>query len=99
MIERRIMIVPIGLEKERIIEGFHKYPVNVIYFLHNSKKDVRDESLPSEHPNSIAGIYNYSEIFFNSIKKEFYRDFMESHDFNIKLNSFNESIILLRECL
>jgi hypothetical protein len=97
MIERRIMIVPIGLEKDRIIEGFLKYPVNVIYFLHNSKRDDKLEILLSKHPQSTAGVYNYSELFFNKIKEEFKRDFMEYHDNNIRLNSFSESISILNQ--
>ena len=97
MIERRIMIVPIGLEKERIIEGFRKYPVNVVYFLHNLKYNEINEHKVEKQSKSISGVHNYSEKFYNKINQEYNWEFLERHDESIKLNSFTASISKLIE--
>lgn len=91
--ERRSMIVPIGLEKKRVIFGCKLYPINVVYLLHNPIK-VQSDSTQS---NALPGVIKYSEDFAKGFKKEIKDDFTEILDEEAELNSFSSSIRTLNK--
>ena len=61
--ERRIMIVPVGLERERIVDGCTAYAVNVVYLINNP--------IPTNKVQKIPAVYKYSLDFSESVKEEF----------------------------
>lgn len=87
--ERRIMIVPVGLEKERIVDGCTAYAVNVVYLINNPK--------PIKQEKNIPAVYKYSLQFSKSIENEFKDSYRLIIMKEAKLNSFFECIRVLKE--
>lgn len=87
--ERRIMIVPAGLEKERIVDGCTAYAVNVVYLINNPKPTTEDKNIPA--------VYKYSLKFSKSIETEFKDSYRLVIMKEAKLNSFFDCIRALNE--
>jgi len=87
--ERRVMIVPVGLERERIVKGCTAYAVNVVYLINNPKLTKEDKDIPA--------VYKYSLDFSTSIAEEFRKTYRIIITKETKLNSFYECITLLNE--
>ncbi len=88
MIERRVMIVPIGLEKDRVIEGAKQYPINAIYLLHNPIQNLEEQD---------KGVVFYSELFASQAKSEIKETLIEVHEDIAQLNNFSSSIQVLNK--
>ncbi|MBA7573892.1 hypothetical protein ES708_15693 [subsurface metagenome] len=75
--ERRVMIVPVGLEKDRIVEGCTAYPINVLYLINNPKKIKNKKA-----------VYEYSLIFSKAILDKFNNSHICIFQEEAPLNSF-----------
>ena len=82
------MIVPIGLEKDRVIEGAKQYPINSIYLLHNPIHKFEELD---------KGVVYYSELFANQAKNEIKETLIEVHEDIAQLNNFSSSIQVLNK--
>ncbi len=78
------MIVPVGLEKERVSYGCKIYPVNVVYLLCNPKPSAPD-----------TGLFEYTNHFAKEVKKDIKNSFRETLVEDVKLNSYIESLKVL----
>ncbi|KKL85536.1 hypothetical protein LCGC14_1953720 [marine sediment metagenome] len=47
--ERRVMIVPVGLEVARIIDGFTPYAINILYLITNPENNSEGEKTNKEN--------------------------------------------------
>ncbi len=68
--ERNILIVPIGLEIDRVIKGCKMYPINIIYLLHNplsKSTKYAVEEYSNRFTKKVKNILNKS---FNLISEE-----------------------------
>ncbi|KKM64065.1 hypothetical protein LCGC14_1505170, partial [marine sediment metagenome] len=68
--ERRIIIIPIGLELERAIIGLSEYKPDMVYLIYSNKgeENIEDkvsnesERFKEEFINKIRGLWNYKDI-------------------------------------
>lgn len=86
--ERRIMIVPIGLEKHRVLSGCQIYPVNVVYLIINPKIHLKSKR--------NVGVFYYSDKFATSVLEKINLSFREINEIEAELNSFSSSIQSLK---
>lgn len=84
--ERNILIVPIGLEVSRVIEGCKSYPVNVIYLLYNPSKG-----------NEKYAVEQFSHQFANLVKTKIRTSFNLIEEEKVNLGRFYESFGKLQE--
>ncbi len=82
--ERRVMIVPVGLEKDRIIEGCTAYPINVLYLINNPKK-IKNK----------RAVYEYSLYFSKIIRDKFTDSHICIFQDEAPLNSFIDCLSAL----
>ena len=90
--ERRIMIIPVGLEKQRITEGCKPYAANIVYLINNPgnlKNNNIEKALPS--------VYKYSLRFSEIISEEFEKSYVSIKSESTNLNSFFDCISKLNE--
>lgn len=87
--EKRIMIVPFGLERDRIVDGCTAYAVNVVYLITNPKFIKNTDDIPA--------VYKYSYEFSESIANEFQNTYRLIRTKEAKLNSFPDCIRVLKE--
>ncbi len=92
--ERSVMIVPIGLEKHRVLKGCQIYPVNVVYLLVNPSSTFKKEkSKKSEEP----GVYTHSKKFATKVFDKIKHSFREVIKIEAELNSFSSSMHSLKQ--
>ncbi len=68
--ERKVMIIPIGLELERAIIGLSEYKPDIVYVIYSSKEEeniedkvsIESERFKDEFVNKIRGLWNYKDI-------------------------------------
>ncbi len=89
--ERRVMIVPVGLEKARIMEGCTTYAVNVIYLIRSRfSGDIhRDQKIP--------GVSRYSLQFAKEVKENLEKSPYIIKEEQAELNSVEDSIQTLNK--
>lgn len=87
--ERRVMIVPVGLERARIIEGYTAYAINVVYLV--------DNEIIKNKNNEVAAVYNYAKNFSQKIMDEFKESHITVLSIESKLNSFMDCIYVLNK--
>lgn len=88
--ERRVMIVPVGLERARITEGCLDYAVNVIYLINNPIRKINNDK------ESFA-IYYYTKRFAEQVKKDLEGSFRIIEERIAHLNSINSCLKTLIE--
>ncbi|UYP46394.1 hypothetical protein NEF87_002679 [Candidatus Lokiarchaeum ossiferum] len=92
--ERNILVVPIGLENERVVKSCQIYPVNVIYLL---KSNFESNSDHKEKNSSQWGIEQYSKTIASEVIKKFENTFFEIQPKNCHLGSLPSTISILND--
>lgn len=102
--ERRVMIVPVGLEVARIIEGFTPYAINVLYLITNpennsdgKKTNVNDKNNEKKKDKKISSVQKYTLKFADMIKQKFKDSYLIVEFRYTALNSFYECYNILDE--
>ncbi|UYP46501.1 hypothetical protein NEF87_002786 [Candidatus Lokiarchaeum ossiferum] len=86
--ERNILIVPIGLEIDRVIAGCKLYPINVIYLLHNPLVD-----------STKFAVERYSSYFAKEVKNRIGSSFNKIEEEITNLGSFHDSLTCLNRIM
>jgi len=87
--ERRVMIVPVGLEKDRIVNGCTAYAINIVYLLNNDFDKYEKKKPPIILQYTLNYSKAVSEIFKNTQR------IMKTK--KTRLNSFIDCITVLNE--
>lgn len=84
--QRNVLIVPIGLERDRVIQSYRVFPANIIYLLYSSSNQ-------KDH----VGVDYYSDFFRESVYKELKEKFLEVQIERCNFGSFEDSIRIIND--
>ncbi len=96
--ERRAMIVPVGLEVARIIEGFTPYAINVLYLITNPENNSEGKTTNvNDKKKKLSSVQKYTLKFAKMIKRKFEDSYLIVEFKYAALNSFYECYNILDE--
>ena len=90
--EKKIMVVPVGLEKSRVLYGSRLYAVNFVYLLHNPIEENINEK-----KNLQSGILRYSQKFAQDAQKNMHDKFVQINPMAADLGHFDSCIGCLKD--
>ena len=94
--ERRAMIVPVGLEVARIIEGFTPYAINVLYLITNPESNSEGNTTNvNDKKKKLSSVQKYTLKFAKMIKRKFEDSYLIVEFKYAALNSFYECYNIL----
>jgi len=96
--ERRLMIVPVGLEVARIIEGFTPYAINILYLITNPENNSEGKTTDkNDEKKKLSPVQKYTLKFAKMIKRKFEDSYLIVEFKYAALNSFYECYNILDE--